>query len=177
MPPPLGGSSGGLPSRLEYLSPQGVLVPRVYSAIASPLWLELRGLSCAVSQATWHLFTGVHARCAVCAVSLATWLLFTGVPGPCVVLCMRCPWPLGSCSPVCPLGVLCVRCPWPLGSCSPVCPLGVLCGVCGVLGHLAPVHRCSRSVCCVACEVSLATWLLFIGVPARCAVCAVSLAT
>ena len=138
----------------------------------------------------------------VCAVSWATWLLFTGVPARCVVLRVRCPGPLGSCSPVCPLGVLfcvcgvlgllapahrcaravccvacavswatwllftvvparCVllrvRCPGPPGSCSPVCPLGVLCCVCGFLGLLAPVQRRARSVCCVACAVSLAT--------------------
>ena len=150
-----------------------------------------------------------------CAVSWATWLLFTGVPARCIVLCVRCPGPLGSCSPVCPLVVLfcvcgvpglqapvhrcapsvccvacavswaawrlftgvppgCVllrvRCPGPPGSCSPVCLLGVLCHVCGVLGHLAPVRRCGRSVCCVACAVSWATWLLFTGVPARCVV-------
>ena len=153
--------------------------------------------------------------CVACAVSWATWLLFTGVPARCVVLRVRCPGPLGSCSLVRPLGVLCcvcgvlgplapvhwcarsvccvacavswatwllftgaparfvvlrVRCPWPLSSCSPVCPLGVLCCVCGVLGPLAPVHRCARSVCCVACAVSLAPWLLFTGVPARCVV-------
>ena len=35
----------GLPSRVEYLSPQGVLLPLVYGTTASPLWLELRGLS------------------------------------------------------------------------------------------------------------------------------------
>ena len=133
-------------------------------------------------------------RCFACAVSWATWLLFTGVPTRRVVLHVRCPGPLGSCSSVCTLGALlcvcgvlghlapvhqcarsvcclCVQSPGPLGSCSPVCPLGVLCGVCGVLGHFAPVHRCARSVCCVACAVSWATWLLFIGVPARCAVC------
>ena len=153
--------------------------------------------------------------CIACAVSWATWLLFTGVPARCVVLCVRCPGPLGSWSPVHPLGVLCcvrsvlgdlapdhrcarsvccvvcavswatwlpftgvpagcvvlrVRCPGPLGSCSPVHPLGVLLFVCGVLGHLAPVHRCARSVCCIACAVSWATWLLFTGVPARCVV-------
>ena len=153
--------------------------------------------------------------CSACAVSWATWLLFTGVPARCVVLRVRCPGPPGSCSPVCPLGVLCcvcgvlghlapvhrcarsvccsacavswatwllitgvparrvvlrVRCPGPPGSCSPVCPLGVLCCVCGVLGHLAPVHRCARSVCCSACAVSWAPWLLFPGVPARCVV-------
>ena len=110
--------------------------------------------------------------CVACAVSWATWLLFTGVPARCVVLRVRCPGPLGSCSPVCPLCVLCgvcgvlghsapvhrcarpvccvgravswapwllftrvparwvvlgVPCPGPLGSCSPVCSLCVLC--------------------------------------------------
>ena len=153
--------------------------------------------------------------CVACAVSWASWLLFTGVPARCVVLRVRRPGPPGSCSPVCPLGVLCcvcgvlglpapvhrcacsvccvgcavswasrllftgaparcvvlrVRCPGPLGSCSPVCPLGVLCLVCGVLGLLAPVHRCARSVCCVSCAVSWASRLMFIGAPARCVV-------
>ena len=83
----------------------------------------------------------------VCAVSWAAWLLFTGVPARFVVLRLRCHGPLGSC--------------------SPVYSLGVLCCVCGVLGHLAPVHRCAHWVCCVACVVSLATWLLFTGAPAR----------
>ena len=31
--------------------------------------------------------------------------------------------------------------------------------------HLAPVHRCVRSVCCFVCAVSSAIWLLFTGVP------------
>ena len=151
----------------------------------------------------------------VCAVSWASWLLFTGVPARCVVLGVRCPGPPGSCSPVCQLGVVCcvcgvlglpapvhrcarsvccvacavswasrlmftgvparcvvlrVRCPKPPGCCSPVCLLGVLCWVCGVLGLPAPVHRCARSVCCVACAVSWASRLLFTGVPARCVV-------
>ena len=102
----------------------------------------------AVSCATWLLFTGVC--CVACALSWATWLLFTAVLALCDVLRLRCPGQLGSCSPVCPL-----------------CP--VLC-LCAVLGHLAPVHRCARSVCCVACAVSWATWLLFIVVPAPCVV-------
>ena len=42
--------------------------------------------------------------------------------------------------------------------------------MCGVLGHLAPVHRCARSVRCVACAVSWTTWLLFTGVHTRCVV-------
>ena len=39
--------------------------------------------------------------------------------------------------------------------------LGVLCCVWGVLGHLAPVHRCVRSLCCFVCALSWAIWLLF----------------
>ena len=85
--------------------------------------------------------------CVACAASWASRLLFTGAPARCVVLR--------------------VRCPGPPGSCSPVCPLGVLCCVCGVLGLPAPVHRCARSVCCVACAASWASRLLFTGVPAR----------
>ena len=88
--------------------------------------------------------------CFACAVSWATWLLFTGVPAQCVVLRVWCPEP---------------RC-----SCSPLCPLCVLCCACSVLGHLAPIHRCARSMCCVACAVSRATWLLFTGVFAPCVV-------
>ena len=86
-------------------------------------------------------------HCVVCAVSWATWLPFTGVPAWCVVLRVRCHGPLC----------------W----CSPVCPLGALCCVCGVMGHLAAVHGCARSVRCVACAVTWATWLLFTSVPAR----------
>ena len=129
--------------------------------------------------------------CVGCTVSWASRLLFTGVPARCVVLRVRCPGPPGSCSPVCQLVccvacavswasrllfsgvparcvVLRVRCPGPPGSCSPVRPLGVLCCLCGVLGLPAPVHRCARSLCCVACAVSWASQLLFTGVPARC---------
>ena len=136
----------------------------------------------------------------VCAVSLATWLLFTGVPARRVALRLRCPGPLGSCSPVRPPGallcecgvlghlapvhgcarvvrpvacamswatpllftrgparcvVLCVGCPEPLGSCSPLCPLGVLLCVCGVLGHLAPVHSCAWPWCPVPLSSSV----------------------
>ena len=174
--------------------------------------------ACAVSWASWLLFTGVSTRCLfrlACAVSWAFWLLFTAAPARCVVLRVRCPGPPGSCSPVRPLVVLfcvcgvlgplalvhrcarsvccfvcavswaswllftgvparCVvlrvRCPGPASSCSPVCPLGVLFCVCGVLGLLAPVHWCARSVCCVAFAVSWASWLRFTGAPAQCVV-------
>ena len=43
--PSLGRQLWGLTSRVDYLSPQGVLLPLVYSTTASPLWLELRCLS------------------------------------------------------------------------------------------------------------------------------------
>ena len=204
--PSFGRQLWGLPSRVEYLSPQGVLVPLVYGTTASPLWLDVRGLSAwqAIPSWTvyrlachrflpwlwvtfamvpdaawpgsdqrpwgtapaagpvgwlgrpsvsnpWHVgpFCPSVALCVhLCAVSWATLLLFTGVPARCVVLR--------------------VRCPGPLCSCSPVCPLGVLCCVCGLLGHLAPAHRCARSVRCFADAVSWATSLLFTVVPARC---------
>ena len=82
--------------------------------------------------------------------SWATWLLFAGVSAPCVALRARCP---GS-----------------LGSCSPVFLLGLLFCLCGVLGHLAPVHGCACAVRCVVSAVSWVTWLLFTGVSARCVV-------
>ena len=56
MPPPLGGSSGGLPSRVKYLSPQGVLLPLVYGTAASPLWLELRGHSAWQVTPSWTVY-------------------------------------------------------------------------------------------------------------------------
>ena len=183
----------------------------------SPVWPL--GVLCCVCGVLGHL-APVHGcsrsvRLVACAVSWATWLLFTGVPAGRVMLRVPCPGLLGSCSPVGPLGVLCcvcgvlghlapvhlcacsvrcfacavswatwllftsvparlvvlrVRCPGTLGSCSPVCPLCALLCVCDVWGHLAPVHRCARSVCCVACAVSWAPWLLFTGAPARCVV-------
>ena len=218
----------GLPSRVECLSPQGVLLPLVYGTTASFLWLRLRGLPAWRVTPSWTVYrlachrllpwlrvtfamvpdaawpgsdqrpwntapaagpvgplgrpsvshpwgvgsflsfgrplsarvcgvlgrlAPVHrcacsVRCSACAVSWATRLPSTGEPAGCVLLRVRCPGPLGSCSPVCPLGAL-------------------LCW-CGVLGHLAPVHRCACSVSCFADAVSWATWLLFTGVPARC---------
>ena len=153
------------------------------------------GVACTASWASRLLFTGVHAlrvvlrvrrpgppgscspvctpcvwcrvygvlglpapvhRCArsACGVArTASWasrLLFTGVHALCVVLRVRRPGPPGSCSPV---RTLCV---W--------------CCVYGVLGLLAPVYRCARSVCGVACTASWASRLLFTGVHALCVV-------
>ena len=176
-------------------------------------------LWCCVCGCLGHLAPAhrcAHSVCCVaCAVSWATWLLFTGGHAPCVVLRVRFSGPVGSCSSVCTFRVWCcvcgvvgllapvhrcarsvscvscavpwtiwllftavharcvvlrVRCPGLLSSCSPVCTVGVLCFVCCVLGHLAPVHRCARSVYCVAHVVFWATWLLFTRVHARCVV-------
>ena len=178
-----------------------------------------RCLLCWVCGVLGHLAPAHQCACSVrsfaCAVSSATWLLFTDVPARCVVFPVPCPGPLGFCSPVCPLGallcvcsvlghlapvhrcarvvrcfacapssatwplltsvpawcvVLLVRCPRRLGPCSPVCPLGALFCSCGVLGHLPPVQRCARPVCCVVCAVFWAAWLLFTGVSAQCVV-------
>ena len=81
------------------------------------------------------LLAPVHRRarpvCGVaCTVSCASWLLLSGVHALCVVLR--------------------VRCPVPLGSSSPACTLSVCCCVRGVLGRLAPVHRCA-CLCSVFC--------------------------
>ena len=134
-----------------------------------------RGVLCCLCSVLGHL-APVHqcARsvcCVACAVIRATWHLFTAVYAPRFALCVPSPGPSGSCSRLCTLGVLsCVWVPGPVHSCSPVCTLSVLCCMCGVLGHLAPVHRFVHSACCVVCAASWATWLLFIGVPARCVV-------
>ena len=174
----------GLPSRVEYLSPQGVLLPLVYGTTASPLWLELRGRSAWQATPSWTVYRlachRLHPwlRVTFAMVPDAAWpgsdqqpwstAPATGPVGRLGRPSVSDPWGVGSfLSPGRPT---CVRCPGPPGSCSPVCPLGVLCWVCGVLGLPAPVLRCARSVCCVACAVSWASRLLFMGVPARCVV-------
>ena len=205
--------SNGVPTRWV------VLHVRCPGPLASRSAVRLLHALCCVCGVLSHLAPvcrcGRSMCCVACAVSWATWLLFSGVLAGCVVLHVRCPGPLGSCSPVCTLSVLCCVCgvlgllspvhrcagspccvacavSWatgllftavparcvvllvrfsrPLCSCLPCSTLGVLCRVCSVLGHLAPVHRCAGSLCCVACAVSWPTGLLFTAVPARCVV-------
>ena len=74
------------------------------------------------------LLAPVHRRARpvcgdACTAFWASWLLLPRVHALCVVLRLRCPRPLGSC--------------------SPACTLSVCCCVRGVLGRLAPVHRCA----------------------------------
>ena len=54
--PSFGRQLWGLPSRVEYLSPQGVLLPLVYGTTASPLWLELRGHSAWQATPSWTVY-------------------------------------------------------------------------------------------------------------------------
>ena len=149
------------------------------------------GVACTASWASRLLFTGVHALCVVLRVRCP------GLPGSCSPVRTLCLWccvygVLGLLAPVhrgvrSVCGVACtvswasrllftgvhalrVRCPGPPGSCSPVCTPCVWCCVYGVLGSLAPVHRCARSACGVVCTVSWASWLLFTGVYALCVV-------
>ena len=152
-------------------------------------------VACVVSWDTWLLTTGVPALCVVLHVRCPAPL---GPCSPVCPLCVLCCvyGVLGPLAPVhrCARWVLCVAClvswatwlmftrtaarsivsrvrrPVPFRSCPPVYPLGVMCCVYGVLGHLAPVYRCARSVFCVACAVSWATWLLFTSMAARCVV-------
>ena len=161
--PLLGRQLWGLPSRVEYLSPQGVLLPLVYGRTASPLWLELRGLS------AWQPTpSGIVYRLA-CR-RLLPWLrvTFAMVPDAAWPGSDQRPWGTArAAGPVGRLGRPSASDSWGVGSFLSLGRPRCAC-VCGVLGHLAPVHRCARSVRCVACAVSWATWLLFTGVLARC---------
>ena len=178
--PSFGQQLWGLPRRVEYLSPQGGLLPLVYGTTASLFWLELRGRSAWQATPSWAVYRLACHR-------LLPWLWVTFAMVPDAAWPGSDQWPWCTAPATGPVGRLgrpsvsdpwdvgsflflgrptCVRCPGPLGSCSPVCPYSALRCVCGVLGHLAPVHRCARSVGSFACAVSWATWLLFTGVPA-----------
>ena len=151
---------------MEYLSPQGVLLPLVYGTTASPLWLELRGHSAWQVTPSWTVYR-------LACHWLLPWLrvTFAMVPDAAWPGSDQWPWstapatgpvgrlgrpsasePLGICSFLSLGRPTCVQCPGLLGSCSPVCSLGVLCCMCGVLGHWAPVHRCA---CCVRCACAM----------------------
>ena len=182
--PSFGRQVWGLPSRVEYLSPQGVLLPLVYGTTASPLWFELRGHSAWQATPSWTVYRlAFHRllprlRVTFVMVPDAAWpgsdqwpWSTAPAPGPVGRLgrpAVSNPWAVGSFLSL--IRPMCARCPGPLGSCSPVRSRGLLCRVCGVLGHLAPVHRCARSLWCVAHAVSRAPRLPFTGVPAECVV-------
>ena len=148
MPPPLGCSSGGLPSRVEYLSPQGVLPLLVYGTTASPLWLELRAHSAWQVTPSWTVYRLACHR-------LLPWLQVTFAMFPDAAWPGSDQWPWSTApatGPVGRLGRTSASDPWGIGS------------------FLSLGHRCARSVCGVVCTVSWAPWLLFTGVHASCVV-------
>ena len=73
--PSCGRQLWGLPSRMEYLSPQGVLLPQVYGKTASPLRLELRGPAAWQAMPSW-------AVCRHACYQLLPWLRATFVMVP-----------------------------------------------------------------------------------------------
>ena len=162
MPPPLGGSSGGLPSGVEYLSPQEVLLPLVYGTSASPLCLELRGHSAWQVTPSWTVYRLACHR-------LLPWLrvTFAMVPDAAWPGSDQCPWSTAPATgPVGRLGRPSASDPWGIGS---FLSLGrPTCEQCpGLLGSCSPV---CLAVCCVVSAVSWATWLPYTGVLARCVV-------
>ena len=148
--PSFGRQLWGLPSRVEYLSPQGVLPPLVYGTTASPLWLKVAGPLCLAGDPLLdcvpaHLLT--VASLAPGDVCHGPRCSLAGL-GPAALGYRPCRWPVGSAGlPQCarPMGCwffpvprppyvcTCVRRPGPLGSFPPVCPLGALSCLCGVL--------------------------------------------
>ena len=151
--PSCGRQLWGLPSCVEYLSPQGVLLPRVYGNVVSPLWLELRGLAAWQATPSWDV-------CRHACHELLPWLrvMFAVVPDAAWPGSDQWPWstapatgPVGASDPGgvdrCLLSLSApsvrvrVRCPGPLGACSPVRTLFVFPARCPGL-----VHRCARCV-------------------------------
>ena len=184
--PSFGRQLWGLPSRVRYLSRQAVLLPRVYSTIASPLWLEFRGLSAWQATPAWTVYRLACHRLLPCLRVTFAMVLDATWPGS-----DQRPWGTArAAGPVGRMGRPSVPDPWAVVCCFPslgrptcACVCGVhgplalvhrcartvcsVCSVCSVLGLLAPVHRCARSVRCVACAESWVTWLIFTGVLAR----------
>ena len=164
--PSSGRQLGWPPSRVEYLSSQRILLPRVNGTTASPLWLELRGL--AASQTTP---SGTVHRLTCHRLLPCLRVTFAMVPDAAWPGWDQRPW--GTAPAAGPLGRLdrpSAPDPCAVVCCCPSIGRPRCARVCGVLGHLALVQRCARSVCCVACAVSWATCFLFTGVPVPCVV-------
>ena len=126
---------------MGYLSPQGVLLPRVYGTTASALWLELGGLS------AWHATPSWTVNRLACH-RLLPWLrvTFAMVPDAARPGSDQRPW--GTAPAAGAVG-------W-LGRPRALDPWGVVC--------------CFPPLGGPTCTVSWASWLLFTGVHARCVV-------
>ena len=146
------------------LSQQGILLPRVYGTTTSPLWLELQGPAAWQATPSW---TEYRLACQ----QLLPWLgvTFAMVPDAAWAGSDQQPWGTApAAAPVGRLGRPSLPHPWAVVCCCPSLVRPRHARVCGLLGDLAPLHRCARSVCCFARVVSWATCPLFTGVPARC---------
>ena len=131
----------GLPRRMVYPSPQGVLLPRVYGTAASPVWLELRGLS------AWQATHSLTVYRLACHRSLPwLWVTFAMVPDAAWPGSNQQPW--GTAPAAGPLSLL--------GHPSASDTWVVIC--------------CFPSLGCPTFTVSWASWLLFTGVRAWCVV-------
>ena len=133
----------------------------------SPVCRWVCCVACAASWATWLLFTGAPAQCVALRVRCP------GPLGSCSSACLLCLLfclcgVLGDSAPVhrCARSVRCSAgavswASWHLftgvlgrGVPSLCCPR-CMC-VCGVLAHVAPVHRCAR---CVRCARAVGSWV------------------
>ena len=141
----------GLPSRVGSLSPQGVLLPRVYGTIVPPLGIELRG------PAAWQA-TPSWAECRHACQTLLPWLRVTFVMVPDAARPGSDQWPWSIAHATFPAGRL--------GSPSASDPW---------VWFVVPCPSAARGACARA--VSGASWRLFNGVRALCVPCAVSMAT
>ena len=145
MPLPAGGIIAWLPSRVEYLSPQGILLPRVYGTIASSLWLELRGPAARQATASWAVIHLACHRLLPCLQVTFAMVPDAARPGSdkwprSTALATGPAWlpqyvrPLGTdllCTiPLLPQVCAPVRCPAPPGACSPVLTSCALCVPC-----------------------------------------------
>ena len=110
--PSFGRQLWGLPSRVDHLSPQGVLLPLVYGTTASPLWLELRGHSAWQATPSWTVYRLACHR-------LLPWLrvTFAMVPDAAWPGSDQWPWSTApAAGPVGRLGRPSVSDPWGVGS-------------------------------------------------------------
>ena len=131
-----------LPSRVEYLSPQGVLLPLVYGTIASTLWFELRGPAAWQATPSWAVYRLACHR-------LLPWLRVTFAMVPDAGWAGSDQRPRGTAPPVGPAGRLgrpSVPDPWGVVCCQPSLSRPGCACVCRVHGPLALVHRCACPV-------------------------------
>ena len=140
--PSCGRQLWGLPSCMEYLSPQGVLLPRLYGTTFSPMWLELRG------PAAWQAAPSSPV-CRHACHQLLPWhrATFAMVPDAAWPGSDQCLWSTAPATgPVGRLGRPSASNPGGVHHCvlSLCCPR-CMC-MCSVLAHLAPVHRCAPCV-------------------------------